>query len=731
MKNFLTCLAYCLLLSNPLYAANTDNLKVALVLGGGGAKGIAHIGVLKALEEAEVEVDIITGTSMGAIIGGFYASGLTVEEIEAIVTGGQWEKGFSDLSSRTELPMELKQVDHQELTPFEFGITSTGSVLPQGMLEGQNILAVFREVLPDYWRYKHFDFLPIPFRAVATDVTTGKAYVLKEGDLSMALRASMSIPGMFSPVKYQGKLLVDGGIANNLPVDLAKEMGADIVIAVDVGSKARTEEELNSFLTITEQLITLMTARTTEEQIKKLGPKDILIRPDITNLSTLDFSNLALIEELGYNAMAPHARQIAKLKTKRFKAPVELQTTSPVVSNISFANPTGVSDIYLRSRIRQQEGSPLDLATIEEDIQTLYARKLFKQVRYEVNDNEDGTVTVEVITEQLPRDLSYLQVGMGLSSSIGKGDSNSFNISTFYRQDMLNKHAGAFEALVKLGDEIDIRTSFHQPFNRNSDWFIEPFSRYHARDIYDSSVEQHANQWWLRTNTLGVDLGVDVHTRLQARVGLQLDDGSFNSEYLTTTVDSGEYRNIGYRFELIYDSLDTFNLPRDGWLSKWTYTQYDEALGSDYEFEHYQTLLYNYNTWERHTLGLGLHWEAYNDAPNEPPYFTQLGGFKRLSGFSQNAVSGNQGYLAVIDYRYRLDNNLNMPISVPMYLGATIEAGDVWEQANGTDWENFIFASSVYLALDSPVGPIHLAYGQAEGNHRAVYLVIGSPNRVH
>lgn len=224
--------------------------KVGLVLSGGGARGAAHVGVLKVLEKQHVIVDCIAGTSMGAVVGGLYASGLSPEDIEKELESIDWKDIFSDAPNRQELPFRRKKDAQKYLTGVEIGVKNGKIALPKGLIAGQKLGFLLKSLTLHTTDIDEFDHLPIPFRAIAADIETGEMVVLSRGNFAEALRASMSIPGVFSPVEIDGRLLVDGGIARNLPVDVVKQMGADVVIAVDIGSTLSKREDLNTLFDI-------------------------------------------------------------------------------------------------------------------------------------------------------------------------------------------------------------------------------------------------------------------------------------------------------------------------------------------------------------------------------------------------------------------------------------------------------------------------------------------------
>ena len=221
-------------------------LRIGLVLSGGGARGIAHVGVLQVLQQLHVPIDAIAGTSMGAVVGGLYASGLSPEQIAATLRSVNWQRAFRDRPPREELTLRRKQEDENFLVEFPIGIRGGRPVLPMGLIEGQSLTEVLRLLTLPVARIDRFDDLPTPFRAVATDLETGQEVVIGSGDLTSAMRASLSAPGVFVPVERGGRMLVDGGISDNVPVDVARAMGVDVVIVVDVDFPLLPRKKLTS-----------------------------------------------------------------------------------------------------------------------------------------------------------------------------------------------------------------------------------------------------------------------------------------------------------------------------------------------------------------------------------------------------------------------------------------------------------------------------------------------------
>ncbi len=298
--------------SGPKSAAG-ERPRIGLVLSGGGARGAAHIGVLKVLEQLRVPVDAIAGTSMGAVVGGLYASGLSAAEIEKVMTSIDWQDAFRDRPPREDLTLRRKQEDESFLVKFPLGLHDGHIVLPRGLIQGQKLTEELRALTLPVALIQNFDELPTRFRAVATDLETGDIVIMASGDLTSAMRASLSAPGVFAPVEREGHLLVDGGIADNVPIDIARAMGVDLVIVVDVGSPLLPRAKLTSAPVISAQMLAILIRHNAEAQLATLKPQDILIQPELGEASPFDFGILARVIGVGEAAARARAGQLAAL----------------------------------------------------------------------------------------------------------------------------------------------------------------------------------------------------------------------------------------------------------------------------------------------------------------------------------------------------------------------------------------------------------------------------------
>ena len=380
--------------------------KIGLVLSGGGARGVAHIGVLKVLEENNIPIDYIVGTSMGSIVGALYAIGLTPEEIQLGVQNILWEKVFNDFAFRKYRYFRRKSDDFSFFNIHRIGVTSDGLQLSPGLIEGQQIeLALDRLGYPGF-HIDDYDDFRIPYRAVATDIETGNPVFIKSGNIARAMRASMSIPGALPPIKIDDKLLVDGGIANNVPIDIAREMGADIVIVVDISAPLASQEEIKSTLDITGQLTTIMTRRIANRQLETLTDNDVLIIPGEKDIGSSDFNKYPELIKEGERSANESLDELRKLSLSHedysehiASLPVVAKKT-PIIDFIEINNKTVLRDEVFKVRINQKLGEPLDIPQLEQDLSYIYGLDFSSSVVYSLEERDGKTGLVVYVRDR-------------------------------------------------------------------------------------------------------------------------------------------------------------------------------------------------------------------------------------------------------------------------------------------------------------------------------------------
>jgi len=384
--------------------------KIGLVLSGGGAKGFAHIGVLKVLEELNMPIDYIAGTSMGSIIGAFYAMGYSATEIEKLVLSQDWEKLLSDQISRKYIHVKDK-MDHDRYI-ISFPIKPKGIQIPAGIVTGQNITNLFERSTVEFHNQKDFKKFPIPFVCIATDLETGEAIVLDKGDISQALRASMAIPTVFTPVEIDGKLLADGGMVNNFPVEEVIKMGADIVIGVDVQTGPRSKDELNSINDIINQTISLMAKK---EFVKNRKLCDIYIKPNIKGYGTSSFNQADTLIQLGEIKARENISSLKEIiskhqliQTQTQDYPITHDSSLFFIDKIEIHGLKNVRQSTLLGKLDIEIRNWISIEKIQKGINRAYGSKYFDKIDFQLIGEKEKTLEISVIE----RTSNRFNVGM-------------------------------------------------------------------------------------------------------------------------------------------------------------------------------------------------------------------------------------------------------------------------------------------------------------------------------
>lgn len=698
--------------------------KIGLVLSGGGARGAAHIGVIKVLEELRVPIDCIAGSSMGSIIGGLYASGLSVAEIEKTLTGVDWSDAFLDDTPREERSFRRKRDDDLYLLKAKAGFKEGSLNLPTGVLQGQKIDLLFKGLTLPIEEIPDFNRLRIPFRAVATDIVTGKEVVLDHGDLALAMRASMSVPAVFAPVEIDGRLLVDGGVSNNLPMDVARKMGADILIVVDISTPMSPRDELKNALAITNQLTNILTRSNTEAQLATLGKQDILLVPDLKGISSSDFARAGEAIPRGIASADGRREDLARLAISEdayqaYQAGRTIKEAArPVVEFVRLDNRSLISDELLRSRIRVRIGEPLDITALEADIAKIYGLELFENIHYEIVE-EEGRKGVVVHVQERRWGPNYLQ--LGLSSTNNFRGHSTLNFGLAYTRTAINSLAGEWRTAVQVGQDPSATTELYQPLDVDSRYFVNPTLYYQTTN--SSRFVNGNRQAEYRTSRYGAVLagGRELGSWGEARLGYNWSSGE--SEVLVGRHDEPEYdfTNGEFFVRLSLDKLNNISFPSSGAAGNLEFISSQEALGSDSDYNQARASWLSAKTWGRYSIIGSLLFETTldSDAPLES-LFT-AGGLFRLSGFNRDELSGqHHGLLRLVAHRRFGDFAL-----LPIYIGGSLEQGNVWDRTEDIELDTTITAGSIFLGLDSPIGPFYLGYGLAEYGNESLYLYLG------
>src|SRR6185369_6307830 len=353
-------------------------------------------------------------------------------------------------------------------------------VLPKGVIAGVSIHGFFRLLTQQAVEIGDFDKLPIPFRAVAADIETGEAVVLSKGSLSRAMRASMSVPGALAPVEIDGKLLVDGGIANNLPIDEARKLCADVVIAVNISTPPLKRSEITSALSVAGQLVNFLGKQTVDGQLKSLTSRDVLIAPELGDISATKFDRSADAIRIGEEA----TRKLAD-SLQRYSIPPDqyaaLRTAQiagarqpPIVGSVEFKGLERTNPEVLRGLVETKPGDPLNEAKLGLDLRRIYGRDDFEGIGYTIGGGTTGPRALTIEPREKSWGPDYLRFGLGLESDF-KGD-NAFNVLFEYRKTWINRLGGEWLTQFQIGQNTYIATEFYQPVEESGRWFVQPYA---------------------------------------------------------------------------------------------------------------------------------------------------------------------------------------------------------------------------------------------------------------
>lgn len=704
--------------------------RICLVLSGGGARGIAHIGVLKALEEQRIPIHCIAGTSMGAVIGGLYGAGYSAADLERIVGGLDWGPLFDDRPPRQELSQQRKEEDFDFPWSFEVGYGKDGFRLPRGAVGGVGFERLLSDLTARVSAAQDFSQLPIPFRAVATDLVRGGKVVFERGDLARALRASMSVPGAFAPIEVDGRLLGDGGLVMNLPVDVALSMGADVVVAVNIGTPLAPRESLSSLVGVTHQMINILTEQNVRNQLAHLTERDVLIAPELNSMSFLDFSTAQKGIAAGY-ASASSAEVRQKLATLALDDAgwrdhlVRRNSPRALEGKLAFVRVEGArhsnSDTLL-AQTSTRSGDPADPGRLERDAASLMGRGDFERVDYRLEQEGEKLGAVFGVEEKTWGPHFFR---LGLSASTDFAGDASFDLLLGHRLTWVNPWGGEWRNRLQFGRTRGVRSEFLQPLGQGGRFFVAPKVEVERRTLDVFQGEHRVAQWQGGFNRAGVDLGMPFgpygEARLGYAVGRFVADQSIGS-LIPSHVDFGERGLTG---SVVLDQLDNAALPRTGWRLAGDFFSARQALVAYDNYTRWQLNGLAVTSEGRNTWQFGAEFAGFLDRSRIGYADFRLGGFQRLSGYRTDQIEGN--YLALGKAVYRRRVAEITPFGRAAYLGASLELGNAWAERHQMRWAGLRHAASVFAAADTPLGPAYIGLGLAQGGHFALYLFLGRP----
>lgn len=719
--------------------AALPRLRIGLVLSGGGARGLAHVGVLKALERAQVPIDAIAGTSMGAVVGGLYASGMPADTIEAEFNKVNWSRLFAQRVGRQQLSQRRKEEDFDLSTAIELGYRDGEFRAPQGAVSSRGLETLLRRYTLPVRAVQDFDQLPIPFRAVATDMETGALVILDQGDLAMALRASMSVPGLFPPSEVEGRVLGDGGLVNNLPVDVVRAMGVDVVIAVNIGTPLAGRETLNSAIGLTAQMINILTEQNVHRSLATLGKQDLLIAPDLGKLSSGDFDSAKALITLGdgatealaepLRALALTAEQYADWRAHRSPAAQPPST----LQFVAFEGTTATNPQRLEPQLQSHQGEAFDPQKAEADTQYLAASGDYVRADYRlVHSNERGDGLVFDL-EDKPWGPNYLNIGLDLSTDFD--GRSAFNVKVSHNRHWLTDNGTEWRNRLQIGEVPQVSTELYHPLKwtlgLSNDWFVAASASAERRNLslFEDNGGEKIGEVQRSVARAGLDLGQPWGSLGELRFGLDYRAGRnqllLRNDLADTLYTPQAWQEAGLRLRVVMDQLDFANFPQRGYRAEaeaFVGKRHDDGTRKLLRLETQATTA---STWGNQTLNLHLMARGSNEDRLSPVGRYSLGGFQQLSGYQVGQLTGNVVLLGRLGWYMRLAET---PVFARgFFVGASLETGNAWLDTHEMRKGGLRQGGSLYLGADTGLGPMYLGLTWAPRGEAGLVLFVGRP----
>jgi NTE family protein len=695
--------------------------KIGLALSGGGARGFAHIGVLQWFEEHRIPVDYIAGTSMGGLIGGIYAAGMSPEEMRKLVGSLDWDSILRGYPSFQELSYRRKEDRLYIPGPITLGLRR-GVNLPAGINAGMDIGLVFDHLTLPYDNVGSFDNLPIPFRCVATDLVAAEQVILKEGSLSRSLRATMSIPGIFTPVEIDGKILADGGILNNLPTDVVKQMGADVVIAVDIGTPLGDKKSLNSLFGVLSQASGVATAVNTRRNLRLA---DLIIAPELAKHGMLDFNEHAEIADLGYKGAEQQALLLQKFSLSEAEWQEHLalrrsrilkEVPAPAFIKVEGASPQAAQAIT--REFRKFEDRPIDPQALAKDLIKVWGSGRFESLNYSwIRENEKNGLLIHV--QEKSYGPPFLDLGFLVNNSAtDDAEINLLGRLTFYDIGGANAE---WRNDFSLGSRIMIGTQYFRPLGERG-FFVAPNASYDTLKQNLFAGGDKIAEYKQKTAMIGVDLGYILSPRSQIQLGYSIGhlkgERTIGDPILPDVSGAQSVATLSWN----YFGQNSAQFPTRGLLFRSSANWFFKSPSATRGFPQAEAVaIYAHPLTERNILLLNGGGGTTFGREASPFQKFALGGLFRLGGYGRGEFRGNNFLFGELGYLRQL-------YQLPLFVGRNIYAGGWYD--GGTAFDDFDLASyqnsgTGGILLETRLGPIFFGGSWAEGGRSKLYFVLG------
>lgn len=713
-------------------ASATPRPKVGLVLGGGGARGGAHLGVLEVLEELRIPFDCVAGTSMGALAAGAYVAGVSPAEMKETIAKTDWAGMFDDSAGRDSVSLRRKQIDDRFYSGLEFGVTRDGLRYREGAVAGEKIKLFFNDLVRADLGERNIEDLPVPLTLIATDIGTGERVAMRDGNLTSAMRASMSVPGAIAPVVRDGRKLVDGGLVDNVPIQEVRERcGAQVVIAVNVGSPLLKPDQVTGVVSVVGQMVNLLTEQNVAKSLSLLGPRDIYMRPELGDLTAADFNRQIEAAGIGRSTALAVADRLRALSVSaeeyqawRGRVRLSPPPQPPVVDQVRVAETRFINPKELRAGVRQKEGETLDSKDLAEDLVLIYSRGDLQSLDYSVLREREKTI-LKLTPVEKAWGPDYLRFGVNLSSDFRS--ESPYNLRALYRKTWINPFGGEWLAAAQLGSNQGLTTEFYQPLDYRQRYFVRPYAGIDQSKVGLYFDGERLAEYRVREGRAGVDVGVNLGVYGQASLG-------WIERHLRSTLDTGPSllpdasEGVGgIKARLALDTQDFAFFPTKGYQADLAYFGAERTEGGRAHYGRLSgTARAAWSPGDLIFIGRVEGGESTHGSLPLADAFT-LGGLGRLSAFAPGQIVGSDSYgLASVSAQYRLTKP--MPIlGLSLLAGVTYEAGYMKNPITEPNLTGGLNSYGLYLASNTILGPMYVGYAWSKDRSGRFYLFIGTP----
>jgi len=705
--------------------AQLDRPRIGLVLGGGGAKGAAHVGVLEVLDELRVPVDCVVGTSIGALVGGAFASGHDAASLVRTVNTISWQEALAFEGQRERRPMRRKLAGVTYSNSLEFGVRRGRLTAPSGFINAQNVEQTIQQLVSRSRGIKDFDALPIPFRAIATDMQRGEMVVLSSGNLAQAMRASMSVPGVFAPVTVEGRVLGDGGLTRNLGVDVARESCADVVIAVAVPNAPPTAADLQSPLTQVTRTIDVLIGANEKQQLATLGPRDVAIIVPQGEIGTASFDRIAAAVPLG-RAAALEQRQaleryaLPDVEYRAWRAAVSRPAGGDMrLAGVKVTGQQRVDERYVRSVLQLESGDVVTEQQITHRVESVFALADFETVRYALRGST-AEPAFELRLQEKSWGPDFLRFDLGLYA--GTDGNTAFSVAGDYLRTWVNDLGGELHGALRLGRTSGFGASLYQPLEHTHTWFVEPgFDG--QRSLEDFYVDGNSVARYTLSHAWGyLDAGRVFGNRAELRAGIR--SGTQWAKRDIAVPELEEIRGEGYggwAARFTYDTRDRDVLSRQGVLARASYYRSVDGLGAEDPYEKAEAFASYFMP-----VGASV---AYLRAAGGSSFDTllpvydafTLGGPVSFPGLDLGELRGMSYWSTQVGYLHKVADISDL-FGQALYAGVALTAGNMSDRLDQVS-EGTVYSGALLLSARTPLGPLGLTL--AFSNTREWQLVFG------